>query len=62
MIFLKTHWLLLNWEMTISGNSSRVKNYKTPQKSFGWVAYHLEKAIEPAAAKSLKWVRRMLKK
>jgi acetyl esterase/lipase len=27
--------------------SPRVKNYKTPQKSFGWVAYHLEKAIDP---------------
>jgi dipeptidyl aminopeptidase/acylaminoacyl peptidase len=27
----------------------RVKAYKTPQKSFGWVAYHLEKAIEPPA-------------
>jgi dipeptidyl aminopeptidase/acylaminoacyl peptidase len=25
--------------------SPRVRNYKTPEKSFGWVAYHLEKAI-----------------
>ncbi|MDP4262334.1 MAG: prolyl oligopeptidase family serine peptidase [Bacteroidota bacterium] len=29
----------------------RVKTYKTPAKSFGWVAYHEEKAIEPAPAK-----------
>lgn len=27
----------------------RVMNYKTPQKSFGWVAYQLEKQPEPAA-------------
>ena len=27
----------------------RVKDYKTPEKSFGWVAYQLEKAIEPAS-------------
>jgi hypothetical protein len=26
---------------------ARIKGYKTPEKSFGWVAYHLEKAIEP---------------
>jgi dienelactone hydrolase len=25
----------------------RVKGYKTPEKSYGWVAYHLEKPIEP---------------
>ncbi|MFI5131026.1 MAG: hypothetical protein ACHQFX_13580, partial [Chitinophagales bacterium] len=30
----------------------RVKTYKTPEKSFGWVAYHLEKAPEPAAGRS----------
>jgi dipeptidyl aminopeptidase/acylaminoacyl peptidase len=30
----------------------RVKDYKTPEKSFGWVAYQLEKTIEPASAKS----------
>ncbi|HET6993912.1 MAG TPA: S9 family peptidase, partial [Chitinophagaceae bacterium] len=30
----------------------RVKDYKTPEKNFGWVAYQLEKTIEPAAAKS----------
>ena len=29
--------------------TSRVKNYKTPQKGYGWVAYHLEKEIEPSA-------------
>jgi len=27
--------------------TAKVKTYKTPQKSFGWVAYHLEKKIEP---------------
>ena len=26
-----------------------VKGYKTPEKSFGWVAYHLEKTTEPKA-------------
>ncbi|MEO6613388.1 MAG: prolyl oligopeptidase family serine peptidase [Chitinophagaceae bacterium] len=26
--------------------TERVKNYKTPQKSFGWVAYQLEKPLE----------------
>jgi len=30
----------------------RVKNYKTPEKSFGWVAYHLEKVVEPAKPKA----------
>ncbi|MBL7738969.1 MAG: S9 family peptidase [Chitinophagaceae bacterium] len=29
--------------------AARVKSYKTPANSFGWVAYHLEKTIEPAA-------------
>lgn len=29
--------------------AARVKTYKTPANSFGWVAYHLEKAIEPTA-------------
>ena len=29
----------------------QAKNYKTPQKSFGWVAYQLEKKTEPPAAK-----------
>lgn len=28
---------------------ARVKNFKTPDESAGWVAYHLEKAIEPPA-------------
>jgi len=33
--------------------TSRVKNYKTPQKGYGWVAYHLEKEIEqPAKSKN----------
>jgi dipeptidyl aminopeptidase/acylaminoacyl peptidase len=27
----------------------RVKTFKTPQKSGGWLAYHLEKSIEPAS-------------
>lgn len=26
--------------------TARVKNYKTPEKEAGWVAYHMEKAIE----------------
>jgi dipeptidyl aminopeptidase/acylaminoacyl peptidase len=26
--------------------TAKVKNYKTPQKSYGWVVYHLEKVIE----------------
>ncbi len=26
-----------------------IKGYKTPEKGFGWVAYHLEKAAEPKA-------------
>ncbi len=30
----------------------RVKGYKTPEKSFGWVAYHQEKIIEATAAKT----------
>jgi len=30
----------------------RVKNYKTPEKSFGWLAYHLEKTIETAKPKT----------
>ncbi len=30
----------------------RVKNFKVPEKSFGWVAYHLEKAIEPPGARA----------
>lgn len=30
-------------------NLARVKSYKTPEKSFGWVAYQLEKTVEPAA-------------
>ena len=29
--------------------AAKVKNYKTPQKSYGWVAYHLEKSPEQAA-------------
>jgi dipeptidyl aminopeptidase/acylaminoacyl peptidase len=29
--------------------TARVKSYKTPQKSFGWVAYHSEKKIEPSS-------------
>ena len=33
--------------------SARVKSYKTPQKAFGWVAYHLEKAIETPVKKSV---------
>lgn len=28
---------------------ARVKNYKMPEKSSGWVAYHMEKPLEPAA-------------
>ncbi|MGN6293827.1 MAG: prolyl oligopeptidase family serine peptidase [Chitinophagaceae bacterium] len=28
---------------------ARVKNFKTPDEGAGWVAYHLEKAIEPPA-------------
>lgn len=28
---------------------ARVKNFKTPSKAAGWLAYHLDKAIEPAA-------------
>lgn len=28
---------------------AKVKSYKAPEKSFGWVAYHLEKPNEPAA-------------
>ncbi len=27
--------------------TAKVKNYKTPQKSYGWIAYQLEKTIEP---------------
>jgi dienelactone hydrolase len=27
----------------------RVRGYKTPEKSFGWVAYHLEKTIETSS-------------
>jgi hypothetical protein len=27
---------------------ARVKTFKTPAESYGWLAYHLEKAIEPA--------------
>src|SRR5258705_623089 len=30
----------------------RVKNYKTPEKSFGWVAYHQERPVEPAASRT----------
>jgi hypothetical protein len=30
----------------------RVKGYKTPENSFGWVAYHQEKTIEAPAAKT----------
>ena len=29
--------------------AAKVKNYKTPQKSYGWVAYQLEKSPEQAA-------------
>jgi dipeptidyl aminopeptidase/acylaminoacyl peptidase len=29
----------------------RVKSYKTPAKSYGWVAYHLEKPNEPTSKK-----------
>lgn len=28
---------------------ARIKNFKTPDEGAGWVAYHLEKAIEPPA-------------
>ncbi|MEO7984346.1 MAG: prolyl oligopeptidase family serine peptidase, partial [Bacteroidota bacterium] len=27
--------------------TAKVRTYKTPQRSFGWVAYHLEKVVEP---------------
>jgi len=30
---------------------AKVKTYKTPEKSFGWVAYHLEKKPEPEKPK-----------
>ncbi|HEV7780714.1 MAG TPA: S9 family peptidase, partial [Chitinophagaceae bacterium] len=30
--------------------TARVKSYKTPEKEAGWVAYHLEKAIEKKEA------------
>ena len=30
---------------------SKVKSYKTPEKGFGWVAYHLEKKPEPEKPK-----------
>src|SRR6185436_12407390 len=30
---------------------SKVKTYKTPEKGFGWVAYHLEKKPEPEKPK-----------
>ena len=33
---------------------ARVKNYKMPEKESGWVAYHLEKAIEKKSADSKK--------
>lgn len=29
--------------------TARIKSYKAPQKGFGWVAYHMEKPIEPPA-------------
>lgn len=29
--------------------TARVKTYKTPEKSYGWVAYHAEKKIDPTA-------------
>jgi dipeptidyl aminopeptidase/acylaminoacyl peptidase len=31
---------------------ARVKSFKTPEKGFGWVAYHLEKKPEPPASKN----------
>jgi len=33
--------------------AAKAKTYKTPQKSYGWVAYHVEKSIEPPAKQSL---------
>ena len=30
--------------------TARVKNYKIPEKEAGWVAYHLEKAMEKREA------------
>src|SRR5688572_4075129 len=30
--------------------TARVKTFKTPEKSFGWVAWHMEKKPEPASA------------
>jgi dienelactone hydrolase len=32
--------------------TARVKTYKTPEKAYGWVAYHLEKAIEQSKSKN----------
>lgn len=32
--------------------TGKVKTYKTPRKSAGWMAYHLEKITEPAAPRS----------
>lgn len=31
---------------------ARVRSFKTPEKGFGWVAYHLEKKPEPPASRS----------
>lgn len=31
---------------------ARVKSFKTPEKGFGWVAYHLEKKPEPPASRN----------
>ena len=33
--------------------TAKVKNYKTPQKTYGWVAYQLEKIAEPLAKPKL---------
>jgi dipeptidyl aminopeptidase/acylaminoacyl peptidase len=32
---------------------ARIKSYKTPKKGFGWVAYHMEKALPDSAKKKL---------